>query len=62
MTIIRISSNFFSQDEKITIEENDMLTSQFTLKEVKDAVFGSYAEGGLARMACPSFSIKSIGT
>jgi trehalose utilization protein len=33
---------FFLLEEKVTLEENDMLGSRFTLEEVKEAVFGSY--------------------
>jgi hypothetical protein len=42
---IRLQDNFFSEDEKITLEENIMLGSAFTEEEVKTAVFGSYADG-----------------
>jgi hypothetical protein len=36
---------FFLPEEKVTLEENDMLGSRFSLEEVKEAVFGSYADG-----------------
>jgi hypothetical protein len=36
---------FFLPEEKVTLEENDMLGSRFSLEEVKEVVFGSYADG-----------------
>jgi hypothetical protein len=36
---------FFLPEEKVTLEENDMLGNIFTLEEVKEAIFGSYADG-----------------
>jgi hypothetical protein len=42
---IRLKDVFFSNNEKVTPEENITLESRFTLEEVKEAVFGSYADG-----------------
>jgi hypothetical protein len=42
---IILQDTFFSEDEKVTMEENRMLGSAFTEKEVKIAAFGSYADG-----------------
>jgi hypothetical protein len=42
---IRLQENFFSDDEKVYVEENIMLGSAFTEEEVREAVFGSYADG-----------------
>jgi hypothetical protein len=42
---IRLQDNFFSDDEKVYVEENIMLGSAFTEEEVREAVFGSYVDG-----------------
>jgi mannosylglycoprotein endo-beta-mannosidase len=42
---IRLDQDFFSLDEKVTREENDSLDCRFTLEEIREAVFGSYADG-----------------
>jgi hypothetical protein len=42
---IRLQDTFFSDKEKVSLEENIMLGSAFTKEEVKIAVFGSYADG-----------------
>jgi hypothetical protein len=44
---IRLDSNFFSEEEKVTRDENDRLDCRFTEEEIKEAVFGSYADGAL---------------
>jgi hypothetical protein len=40
---IDLEENFWGEDEKVTQGENEMLDKEFTKKETKDAVFGSYA-------------------
>jgi hypothetical protein len=42
---IRLQDNFFSDDEKVYVEENIMLGSAFTEEEVREAVFRSYVDG-----------------
>jgi hypothetical protein len=42
---IRLMENFFLPEERVTPEENDMLGSRFSLEDVNEAVFGSYADG-----------------
>jgi hypothetical protein len=42
---ISLDQDFFSLDEKVTREENDSLDCRFTLEEIREAVFGSYADG-----------------
>jgi hypothetical protein len=42
---IDLAMDFWLENEKVTDEQNLMLDADFTEQEVKDAVFGSYAEG-----------------
>jgi hypothetical protein len=42
---IDLSEDFWLEGEKVTSEQNLFLETEFTESEVKDAVFGSYAEG-----------------
>jgi hypothetical protein len=42
---IRLDQDFFTSEEKVTSEENDSLDCRFTLDEIREAVFGSYADG-----------------
>jgi hypothetical protein len=42
---IRLDQNFFADEEKVTREENDSLDCRFSLEEIREAVFGSYADG-----------------
>jgi hypothetical protein len=42
---INIDDNFFDDEEKMTVEENEGLEAIFTKEEVKIAVFGSYSDG-----------------
>jgi hypothetical protein len=42
---IRLKPNFFSDEEKVSVAENEILGGVFTEEEVKEAVFGSYADG-----------------
>ena len=43
---ISLGSGFWNSDELVSDLENDMLSVPFTEKVIKEAVFGSYAEGG----------------
>jgi hypothetical protein len=42
---ITLDQDFFTLDEKVTREENDSLDYRFTIEEIREAVFGSYADG-----------------
>jgi hypothetical protein len=42
---ISLADDFWNETEKITDAQNRMLDERFTEQEVKDAIFGSYAEG-----------------
>jgi uncharacterized glyoxalase superfamily protein PhnB len=42
---IKLSEDFWSEDEKITKEENEALEAELTEDEIRRAVFDSYAEG-----------------
>jgi len=40
-----LEDTFWKEEEKVTAEENALLEADFSEAEVKEAVFGSYAEG-----------------
>ena len=40
-----LEDTFSKEEEKVTVEENALLEADFSEAEVKEAVFGSYAEG-----------------
>jgi hypothetical protein len=44
---IRLKSNFFSEEEKVKVDENEneMLSKSFSEEEIREAVFSSYADG-----------------
>jgi hypothetical protein len=42
---ISLVDDFWHESEKVTDAHNNMLDADFTEQEVKDAIFGSYAEG-----------------
>jgi hypothetical protein len=42
---IDLSESFWDSDELVNAEDNKLSEADFTEQEVKDAVFGSYAEG-----------------
>src|SRR4051812_20175119 len=42
---IRLCHDFFSEEDKISADENLSLSAPFMEEEIKDAVFGSYGEG-----------------
>jgi hypothetical protein len=44
---ISLVDDFWHESEKVTDAHNNMLDADFTKREVKDAIFGSYAEGAL---------------
>lgn len=42
---ISLEENFWGEEDLVTNEENDFLEKPFSEEEIKEAVFGSYAEG-----------------
>ena len=42
---VKLDENFWEEEDKVTILENNMLEAPFTENEVREAVFSSYAEG-----------------
>jgi hypothetical protein len=42
---INISSDFFTENDKVTLEEVEILETPFFEEEIKKAVFGSYSDG-----------------
>lgn len=42
---VKLDEDFWKEEEKVTHEENDMLEADITEDEIKEAIFGSYAEG-----------------
>jgi hypothetical protein len=42
---IRLAEDFWSHNEKVTEEENNVLTAPFSELEIKEAVFSCYADG-----------------
>lgn len=44
---VHLDSNFWGEEDKVTSTENELLEAPFTEEEIKEAVFGSYAEWAL---------------
>jgi hypothetical protein len=42
---IRLKPDFFSDDEKVKVDENEMLSRSFSEEEIREAVFSSCADG-----------------
>jgi hypothetical protein len=42
---IRLKQDFFSEDERVKVDENEMLSRSFSEEEIREAVFSSYADG-----------------
>jgi hypothetical protein len=42
---VNLGVDFWGEEEKVTLEENGCLEATFIEEEVRDAIFGSYAEG-----------------
>ena len=59
---VSLGDNFWAEEEKVTLEENLMLQCPFSEEEIKEAVFGSYADGLLALMASPSCITRNFGS
>ena len=52
---IRIRDDFFSEEEKVSVEENVLLEQAFSMEEIKEAVFGSYSDGAPGPDGLPFF-------
>lgn len=55
---------FWEEDDKVSTSENEILDAPFSEEEIKEAIFGSYAEllmEHLDLMASPFSSIRSSG-
>jgi hypothetical protein len=46
---IRLKPDFFSEEEKVKVDENEILSRSFSEEEIREAVFSSYADGALGR-------------
>jgi hypothetical protein len=42
---VKLDENFEGLEDKVTVDENKMLEASFTEKEIKTAIYESYAEG-----------------
>ena len=42
---VHLDNNFWEEADKVSVSENEMLEAPFTEEEIKEAVFGSYADG-----------------
>jgi hypothetical protein len=40
-----LDENFWEENEKVSLEENQLLEAEFSEEEIKRAIDGSYAEG-----------------
>jgi hypothetical protein len=58
---VRLDQNFWEIEDKVTSEENAILTAPFLESEIKEAVFSSYAEGALGQMGYLSCFSKNSG-
>jgi hypothetical protein len=57
---VRLGSSFWNNSDKVTPEENLILTAPFTEEEIKEAVFGMLKEP-LGLKGYPSSFTKSFG-
>jgi hypothetical protein len=53
---VNLRDDFWEEDEKVSMEENQILESEFTEEEIFNAIKGSYAEG----VTCPDVFFFSI--
>jgi hypothetical protein len=58
---IDLSDNFWNPTELVSESHNTNLCKEFSKKEIRDAVFGSYAEGALGLMGSLFYSINISG-
>ena len=42
---VKLGDNFWSEEEMISMLENELLEAPFSEAEIKEAVFGSYSDG-----------------
>jgi hypothetical protein len=57
---INIDQEFFSREEKVSAEENDILEEVFSEQEIKKVVFESYPEGGPSPDGLPFLFYQQI--
>jgi hypothetical protein len=58
---IKLSGEFFSNEEKVSDEEREVLERRFSEEEVNKAVFESYSDRPLVLMEYHSCSINNFG-
>lgn len=51
----KLNPNFFSEEEKVTSEENELLEAPFSKEEIKLVVFYSYSNGAPGPDGIPFF-------
>lgn len=56
---VKLDANFWEEDEKVTSVENELLEAPFSEEEIKEAVFGSYAEGAPSPDGFPFIAYES---
>jgi hypothetical protein len=42
---VKLEEDFWEEEDKVTIQENELLTAPFSKEEIRLAIFYSYAEG-----------------
>jgi hypothetical protein len=58
---IKMEEDFWSADELVSPEENEMLQASFTEEEIKQAIDSSYAEGAWAGWVLLSVLSEILG-
>ena len=58
---VKLDENFWEEEDKVTILENNMLEAPFTEEEIRTAVFDTYADGALALMVSLLCLSKFLG-
>lgn len=58
---VSLGENFWSESDKVTNEENEMLTASFTEEEIKEAIFICYPEGAPGPDGLPFFFTRNFG-
>ena len=59
---ITLEDDFWGDDSKVTSAHYDILNTPFIEQEIKEAVFGSYAEGAPGHMGFLSCFTKNTGS
>ena len=57
---IRLAADFWSREDLVNEEENNLLTRPFSEEEIKE-VFSCYSDGAPGQMESLSCSIRSTG-